>query len=357
MYCINCGKKNEPDSRFCVHCGSPIDQEAPTARAIPSEGALSPPGQEFGSWSPSYRFPRLSQEQVSAVFDDVEVRRSFVNRSKRYKPIPDKPFPVPRLVVTNKRIIFLNRKDELLNLDVTLERIPIREEWRDELTQEYIPPEYSHFPGGPRRFDTYRLGSFWTLTRSANEDLHRQFRKDPSTHSNWKPRTAWWVKGSLIWSWVGGESACVVSESPKIVDFHELTRIQAIAQSGPGRQLPGSTMDGWAQVKLKNAEEAQRLIDKVNGFIEPPNESPFSQDYLASVPAKPMSASYRAYYYFFWIFLAAPFAVVLLLMPVKVVAAALGVPIPVWFIVLALPAGCFAAFRILKRSRRKQKRS
>ena len=30
MYCKNCGKPNDDDSKFCMHCGQPLKQDNPT---------------------------------------------------------------------------------------------------------------------------------------------------------------------------------------------------------------------------------------------------------------------------------------------------------------------------------------
>ena len=66
MYCVNCGKQIDGDSRFCAYCGSPVQDPEP-----PSGGQNAPEGAGNGRmWTePRQKKPRkkLSRSQIAVI--------------------------------------------------------------------------------------------------------------------------------------------------------------------------------------------------------------------------------------------------------------------------------------------------
>lgn len=90
MYCTNCGKEVQSGSLYCGNCGKPI-----------SLGSVALPGNQ-GMWVRPY-------ETLIVKFNNVpfkQVPDYFRGTSTKEK--------APTLLVTDKRIIFLNKNDQLL---------------------------------------------------------------------------------------------------------------------------------------------------------------------------------------------------------------------------------------------------
>lgn len=350
MYCTNCGKVRGPDAIFCTDCGFRFPADLNKSLASLPKQISSMPVTKSGDWPSYYTFSRLPGEEFypDFVFEGVEIARNVGVSSPRYEGLAPQRLTVPTLLVTNKRIILLDRKKDLLDWKVILKRVPIepeRRNWSGEVT----PAVYSHFPGGTRPFDSYKLGPTWVLNASVNEEFDREFRRAPATYANWNARGAWWVHGICVWNWVGEPVEAYQGPVPgtAVIRFPKLVRIQAIDQWGPGRPIPESHPEGDAVVTLQGTEAAARLKKHINTVIEPLRESPFSEAYIASVPTKPMSAGFRAYTYIFWL-LVAPVVILVFLAPVMSVARSFGLHIPPWIIIFVLLVGCLAAYGFLR---------
>lgn len=167
-----------------------------------------------------------------------------------------------------------------------------------------------------RPFDPHDLSPFWVLTRSANAEVHKEFRSNPKAYS--KAPGAWWVYGYRDWTWVGA-----VGSSEGDLAF-ELVRVRAFARWGPGREAPLSYPEGTATVSMSGSGEAKKWIDHAAEF-----GAPFAEQYLADLPQKPASRAYIVYAYVFGTAVAVVVGGVL-----AGVLGALGFPswitIPVW---------------------------
>jgi hypothetical protein len=181
-----------------------------------------------------------------------------------------------------------------------------------------------------RLFSGNELGPDWVLKRSLNAEFHQEFRNNPKGFSK-APASAWWVHGYRTWTWVQGVEAI-----GNKLEFN-LAQVQAFAQWGPGRQAPVTSPACHATVSLRDSAEAQMWIHMMQADLG----QPFTTDYVASLPSKPMTGAFVAYTYVFWTAVAA----VVGLIPAAVLAA-LGVPL--WILVPLWLVGCVATVRFLR---------
>ncbi|HEV2382060.1 MAG TPA: hypothetical protein VG206_20000 [Terriglobia bacterium] len=151
---------------------------------------------------------------------------------------------------------------------------------------------------------------------------------------------AWWVRGYVDWTWIRRqpENPHRSDDGRWVLKFPELWRVRVVDQLGPGPDSPITNIEGTASLSLASREAAESLRDLIKSVVKPELESPFTPEYVASLPKKPMSAGFRSYLYIFWVGLAAAIMLGVLW----------GANAPSWITVPAVAAGCFVVVRLIR---------
>jgi Superinfection immunity protein len=257
-------------------------------------------------WQRSTALPRalgLSQEAVTASYSGVRVEQTFFVAHPDYQTPRPLVHKVPTILVTDKCIIFLDEKNGPLLKNVVFKpKLETVYEYEDRQPWKQSPK-----PLRPR--EKWRegvrpihqpLGSFWVLDRSLNEDLDREFKQNPTGYS--KMIRAWWVRGCREWTLVSGQVDIHAGRDLKewVVEIPRLERVHTYSMWGPGREVPVSSFEGSARLFVKTRAEAEALKEKINRVVQDDLGAPVSQEYVDSLPVKPMSGTYKVYYYVFW---------------------------------------------------------
>lgn len=279
-FCSSCGTLAGREARFCEQCGF---QLVGTPFPKPEE---SPQPDSPGAWP--YSFPSFAGEKV--LYESrsgVEVKWLRFNfDSERYEP-PSLPHLTSKILVTNQRIVLLDRHNNLVRKEVVLIDLP--KIVIDERLEEKKVYETHRFPmsGG-----NVPLSPFWVLKRTANEELYKEFMQNPRVFS--KVPGAWWVHGYRGWSWV--ERVCIGRNNDLELT---LTAVRSLSQWGPGRQVPSTYPEGVVGLQLAQAAESKKLEEVIKGLVE--SGPPFREEFLTSIPHKPETTAYTAYTYVFWV--------------------------------------------------------
>jgi len=242
------------------------------------------------------------------------------------------------MVVTNRRIVFLDdsKPPELFSQTVIFKRHPFYDKYGNKIDRPGVPP--------PHSADWQDLSPFWTLVPLANDQLDQELKKNPKAYSK-APMAAWWIQGYRVWNWIG--SPVKLHQDPSdptrwVIEVPKMVLIRAFAGGGaPGRHIPRDHEEGRAELilkSLKDAQDLQDLVDRMNKFIPVEPASPFTQDYITNYPVKPMSGPYLAYYYVFWIGLAAAIMIGVLW----------GLGAPFWITVPLILGGCLSVVYFLR---------
>jgi hypothetical protein len=72
-----------------------------------------------------------------------------------------------------------------------------------------------------------------------------------------------------------------------------------VVEQWGGRRIPFSHPEGSAWLTLNSCDEAERLASYVNSIVLI-DSSPFSPEYISTLPPRKDSASLAAYAYLFW---------------------------------------------------------
>lgn len=154
-----------------------------------------------------------------------------------------------------------------------------------------------------RPFSCEGYGPDWVLKRSLNADFYDEFKKSPRAFSRVNP-LYWWVKGYRRWTWV---NALQMTGGNRL-NF-SLIPVQALAQWGPGQQAPFTLPGVGISVSMGSPNEAQLWLQMISFSPNPDLRadfgSPFTDEYIANLPSKPASATFKAYTYLFWAYAAA----------------------------------------------------
>jgi hypothetical protein len=305
---------------------------------------------DSGDWPPEFKFPKLTGEIYSpeGVFKDVQIKPDFKGMLSMYAPVKEQSYPVSKMVVTNKRIIFLDKSTppKLLSWEVWLHRLPARPGAPAGQQGPIRKYGLSH-----RNLDPRDIGPFWILKRSGNEDMHRELIGNQAAFSKERARKApgaWWFQGYRDWTWVSNFNICTsVSSSGSNSLRFELTTVVELGPIGVGRSVPVSYREGDAVLTVDSLPDAKSLYKYLQENVKPDLGPPFNSDYIASLPNKPLTGGWLLYYYVFWVGLTAMILYVLL--------PKFGLP-PLLTDIL-LVAGCYAVFRYLGLRRDRAARS
>jgi hypothetical protein len=335
MFCEMCGAPREFGASFCGQCGSRFLQGPSESHVTASAPQSTFQPQTWAVCPPQYRSALRQGEMFRFVLDDVEIRMKFVI-SHRYESQPPPTFRIPHLLVTDGRIVFLDKSNppRLYSQKVWFKRVPAGYKYRENEKGKLVKiREITPVYGISHRFaDSIDFGPFWVLKRFLNEELHREFLSNPKAFSK-APIAAWWIHGMRDWSWVQS-----LDQEDRDLRFG-LVRIQAVSTWQTGaKPTPANHWEGTAKLSLKTAEDARRLKERIEESIRPELGFPFTHDYIANLPTKPPSKGVIAYYYVFWT--ALPAAILLGIL--------LGMGAPLYVAVPIMAAFCFVVVRFLR---------
>lgn len=282
IFCTKCGTSAEIWARFCNKCGYPL--------VVPESGVPGSvqPGRSasLGPWP--FAFRPFDNEEVQQEFAHVTVEwLEFEFDANRYEP-PTLPPPfAAKILVTNQRVVLLDRNGNPVQGEIVLRHLPRIEV--DERGKEHKVYERHPYPMGGGNVP---LSPFWVFKRTANEGLYNEFMSNPAQYS--KVRGAWWVHGYRGWSWV--EDISSVGNGNLEVT---LKAVRAFSQWGPGKQVPHSFPEGRVLLRFESAADATTLLGKINAWKD--SQPVFREEFLAALPYKPETTAYKAYRNVFWI--------------------------------------------------------
>jgi hypothetical protein len=254
------------------------------------------------------------------------------------------------MLVTDKRIFFLDRNRKLLSLKADFRRLPKEYKVIDENPPRF-PPRYEEIPpryGMVTRWtDTIDFGLFWALDPSVNGELHEEFKKNPGAYS--KVPGVWWSQGFREWIWISEPARFDDSHLPSALEFPGLELVRAIAMSGvPGRNVPTHSGAGSARLLLADPKELPELLECINSTFKPGFGSPFTAAYIASQPQNLASGAYQAYMYAFWAFCGVVILAFLLAALAGFGGVLVGIGLPLW---IAIPVVVIAVVILARQLR------
>jgi hypothetical protein len=304
MFCTRCGVALDLGANFCVGCGQQIPPDSPAPHLSHPTTAPSIPVEASTDWPTNFKFPRLTAEKYipSCVFDKAMIKRNFFPRSQYFEPQPTESYEVPKVLVTNRRIIFLDFNPVTKTYESFVRKVTFKRKMEDIPGQSekglvwQRPVDSPHGSFASRIPNTIELGWFWVLKQEANEELHQEFKKNPTAYS--QARGIPWVRGYREWDWVTNISA--PDENSDSLTF-TLMSVVAVDRWGPGRGFSTRKDTNSVQLILSEPAEAAALHDVIRVSVGAELGSPFSEQYLASQPLKPLAGGMLAYYYAFWV--------------------------------------------------------
>jgi hypothetical protein len=325
MFCRECGREREPGANFCTGCRFPFRESDLTSSAATHE----PSANALANWPEG--LSRLDGEEFSGELSDVKITRTFVVNLNRVEPQPPSTFDHLRMLLTNKRLIFLDESRRLFSPRVACR--PISMEVEEYGPTSRLGRRIVHVNRRPGQVNHFDLCPFWVLKRSANEELYQEFKKNPEAYS--KTPGAYWVVGHRDWTWVER-----LFSADKNTNFQfVLVRVKSAAAWGrAGREAPTNDPEGTAHLSLKDTDNAKLLKEHLDR-IAPELGPPFTEEYIANLPVKPITGGMLIYYYVFWIGL----AVVIMLGVLSVLG------FPSWTRPPLLVGGCLIAIYLLRR--------
>lgn len=278
LFCTNCGTQIEVAGRFCNKCGFSVQPE------VISEAARS------GSPNWPFPFPPLPGEKVEqAPVAGTVIWDSFDYDADRYeKPSPPRPFAA-NILVTNQRVVLMDRRNNLLGGEIVLKHLPRIA--IDERGIEHKVYRRRPFPMGGGRVP---LSPFWVFKRAANEELYKEFMSNPKGHSK-VGGGAWWVDGYRQWSWIDRVSP----NNDGSIEFR-LKAVLAFSGWGPGRFAPSNHPEGRVYLRFEPTVDSRALASQLNAFKDSDSEPIFRPEFIASIPHKPETPGYALYTNIFW---------------------------------------------------------
>lgn len=178
MFCTNCGAPRASHDNVCRDCGAAL-LELPEPPSTTSTSKLVPLS----------RYPFLQRRQGEVAhaikYCDAIIERKFAGDVKKYSlakhirglyvPPEEITYRVPVMLVTNKRILFLENDANLLSLSVIMRS-------REALTNDRL--DSTRRPGEAkvdRRLEPHRrvrvcLSPYWVLDPSLNDELDQEFK-------------------------------------------------------------------------------------------------------------------------------------------------------------------------------------
>jgi len=102
MFCTKCGNQLRENARFCLGCGTPVEEIEPkSSRAVADSStvqAYQPQEESFQGYSPSASFPTETQEEASPVNFYAYQETPAPLQPIPASPTPKKPKKVPLLI-------------------------------------------------------------------------------------------------------------------------------------------------------------------------------------------------------------------------------------------------------------------
>lgn len=307
MFCRNCGHPCGVDDHYCGSCGASLRLFQDTSRmtSVLVE-RRSPASADLVPISPLA--PKTVEYQDVRIEFRVKEETCCTSASK--------------IVLTEGRILFIDAKGLMRPWKMLLRRRS-----SEEKSLLDIPPW--------EKTALINLSKIWTLSQSANEEMDREFWKNPRSYS--KLRGAWWVRGCREWLWVNSirHDNGNLDERNNYVDFG-LSSVWALAHIFGGKQAPTTySHTHKARVFLTDAHQAMALYNEVRARVDLRAEA-FSPAYIANYPVLPVSTLVKIYSPFS-LFCAGgvlTVAVSFALVPVALILRFLGMPAwmvgPVW---------------------------
>jgi hypothetical protein len=240
----------------------------------------------IGPWP--FAFRPFDNEEVRQEFPQVTVEwLEFEFDANRYEsPTLPRPFAA-RILVTNQRVVLLDRNGNPVQGEIVLRHLPRIEV--DERGKEHKVYERHPYPmaGGH-----VPLSPFWVFKRTANEGLYNEFMSNPAQYL--KVRGAWWVHGYRGWSWVENISR-LGDGSLEVI----LLGVRAFSQWGPGKQVPHTFPEGRVLLRFESAADAMELLDDISARKDP--QPVFREEFLSALPYQAETTGYKAYTNVLWI--------------------------------------------------------
>jgi hypothetical protein len=224
-----------------------------------------------------------------------------------------------KVLVTNRRIVLLDRNNDLAREKITFRKrrflVPGRLTPNRDGDLVYVRP-HKELVFGSNRYPEggQLLDPFWTLTRAANRCLYEEFRRNPSGFSKGPLLAAWWFHGYRRWTWVTNvrreeSDAHLVRNSvepPRKDLVFTLELAEASSYWGPGQQRPGTHPLGTVRFRFpvggmdeKGQREINKLKEQIVGLAE--GGAAFTDEFLTNLPSKPVTKGYVAYANVVWV--------------------------------------------------------
>lgn len=176
VFCTKCGSYRNPGANFCEHCGFRFPLERPDT-ASDFSVPKSPAPATISGMSPVFpAAPLLSHQKILLSYTNVRIEMTF-DPASHYEPQPPLTYEVPKMLVTRRSIIFLDRNNQLFANKMLLRNLP------ELACATTFRPVY--------------LSPFWVLDPSLNEELDQEFRTSPGAYSK------------SLWRVDSGEMTCI----------------------------------------------------------------------------------------------------------------------------------------------------
>jgi len=262
-------------ANFCTRCGFQFLQK--------------PSGASGGAFIPGPTVPT-----ASLPYTDVRIKRTFVADALRYRQHPPLTYNVPKMLVTDRRLLFLDTSNRQLFQRTSFLRRPAREQVLDSDGLEISPEVVARYGMVTRRSDPMHLSPFWVLDPSLNEELDREFRQNPQSFS--RVPGVWWGAYYRTWTWIESPAqSSIVDGSPCL----ELSLVQVMSSYSGSVFSARSDFEGKATIFLNTQAEVEELKDCINKTVRAGGPL-FGEKYQVSLPPPRFSWGWLLYGCAFW---------------------------------------------------------